>query len=593
MSEEVSKIEAELKEKFGEDTDANLIAECVKVCQLYNLSGENLYWKWESLRMNRHFVHLTLNDLQDIKAMIKRDIDRDNISKRFARGNLSGRQSRGFGRPSMGGAGRPVVAATRSGGLPGTPAKPVRRHDGFDLARMDAGKYPIAGPSRVTFVGPPTDEAARKKRAYRYMYEKVSERSEVLDDRIDHIGELVKSYYDIEELGDPSAVTEEDVTVVGRIVHDAESSSGAVKLNEASLVLESSRMMGSGARVPLRFHLDVKLRRGARHAGGQGMFPGAIVALRGKNGGGGSFLVTEILSLPPLDPPSEAHVKSETSETQFSMFVASGPFTSDADLAYKPLQSLVIKLVAAKPAVVLLVGPFVDAAHPAIKTGEVDVSPQEIFQTELVTRLQEFLDASPGSTVLLVPSVRDVLSDHAVFPQCELPRALCNDPRIRLLPNPARFTLNGVHVAATSVDVLFHLRKEEFFKRATEAPDAMVNLCRHILQQRSFYPIFPVPLDLAHDVNLDVTHSDMLYLSPPDDEGEVEDSADPSRARCAPDVLIVPSRLKHFSKVVDSTVAVNPSFLTKSTYAVVEYAGHGAPGPAKDRTKVEIHRLES
>ena len=28
-----------------------------------------------------------------------------------------------------------------------------------------------------------------------------------MDDRIDHFGDLVKAYYDIEELGDPSAVT--------------------------------------------------------------------------------------------------------------------------------------------------------------------------------------------------------------------------------------------------------------------------------------------------------------------------------------------------------------------------------------------------
>lgn len=90
---------------------------------------------------------------------------------------------------------------------------------------------------------------------------------------------------------------QEEVTVVGRIVHDAESSSGSVKLNEASLVLESSRMMGSGARVPLRFDADVKVRRGVRNGGGQGLFPGAIVALKGKNGGGGSFYVTEILSV--------------------------------------------------------------------------------------------------------------------------------------------------------------------------------------------------------------------------------------------------------------------------------------------------------
>ena len=85
--------------------------------------------------------------------------------------------------------------------------------------------------------------------------------------------------------------------VVGRIVLDSETSSAAVKLNEASLMLESSRMMGSGARVPLRFDPAVNVRRGPRGVGGQGIFPGAIVALKGKNGGGGSFLATEILAV--------------------------------------------------------------------------------------------------------------------------------------------------------------------------------------------------------------------------------------------------------------------------------------------------------
>ena len=55
---------------------------------------------------------------------------------------------------------------------------------------------------------------------------------------------------------------------------------------------------------------------------------------------------------------------------------------------------------------------------------------------------------------------------------------------------------------------------------------------------RSFYPIFPVPLDLSHEVNLDVAHWAGLRLG---GDGAEEDTA--------PDVLITPSRLKHFSKV--------------------------------------------
>ena len=62
-----------------------------------------------------------------------------------------------------------------------------------------------------------------------------------------------------------------------------------------------------------------------------------------------------------------------------------------------------------------------------------------------------------------------------------------------MLPNPSRFSINGVSFAVSSVDVLFHLRKEEYTKRASEIapigdeaqpPDAMGNLCRHVLQQR-------------------------------------------------------------------------------------------------------------
>ena len=37
------------------------------------------------------------------------------------------------------------------------------------------------------------------------------------------------------------------------------------------------------------------------------------------------------------------------------MIVASGPFTADSDLQYRPLQNLITQLKSAKPAVVLLV----------------------------------------------------------------------------------------------------------------------------------------------------------------------------------------------------------------------------------------------
>jgi DNA polymerase alpha subunit B len=64
--------------------------------------------------------------------------------------------------------------------------------------------------------------------------------------------------------------------------------------------------------------------------------------------------------------------------------------------------------------------------------------------------------------------------------------------RIHMLPNPCRFSINGVSFAVTSVDVIVHLKKEEFFKRGEEVdsvpdnsgPDIIAGSCRHLLQQR-------------------------------------------------------------------------------------------------------------
>ena len=154
-----------------------------------------------------------------------------------------------------------------------------------------------------------------------------------------------------------------------------------------------------------------------------------------------------------------------------------------------------------------------DSSHPKIRIGDLDVTPSNLLQANFATRLKNFLDTSPGSMVLLVPSVRDLISNHAAFPQPELspnifpvhpvrpPHAkiflywytICK--RLHLLPNPARFTINDITFATTSVDSLFHLRKEEYFKRALDVEpldpaaddlpdDAMAGLIRHLLLQR-------------------------------------------------------------------------------------------------------------
>lgn len=189
--------------------------------------------------------------------------------------------------------------------------------------------------------------------------------------------------------------------------------------------------------------------------------------------------------------------------------------------------------------------------------------------------------------ILLVPSISDILSDHPVLPQSELSVASLSDYRIRCLPNPSQFSINGVTFAASSVDVLFHLRNQELMQRGQEVEptpsttgtshDPISNACRHILQQRSFYPLFPVPAEFTSEVNLDMSHSEGLRL--------LTDSQPH-----APDVLVLSSKLKHFSKVVESTTTINPSFATKGTYATITVSDTQRP-TLRERIQCEILKL--
>ncbi|KAG1717564.1 DNA polymerase alpha/epsilon subunit B-domain-containing protein [Suillus lakei] len=563
-----------------EDSEA-LVNECVSICQMYNLTAEDLQYKWEALSYGKGqtILRFTRDSAADVKAQIQREIQAKNassVSKSAAATSLTRGKLAKFAGVNARGLTGPLKAAAQPpkalfGGMASVPVKLEQDFDG-----------PIASSSRVTFAGP---KEGRQNRAYRYMYETLNERSETLDTQLDGFGELIlKHYRDVGQLGHPGVFSEESCVVVGRIVLDAEASGPGVKLNDQSLILEASRAHGDGLRVPLQLAPDLKIRGGYKGLGGVGLFPGAIVALKGRNGGGGYFIASEILAIPAmpasLAPPSNV-------AASFDMCIACGPFTPDANLDYKPWRTLINNLKASKPAVVLLLGPFVDTTHSYIQDGMIDETPSDIFKRQFITPLRDFLSQSSTSTVLLVPSVNDIISDHAVFPQCELGDEFSGDPRIRLLPNPARFSLNGISFAVCSVDVLYHLRKEEYFRRGEEvdsivcepeaAGDPMSNLSRYVLQQRSFYPIFPVSLDVAHEVNLDVSHSAELRVAEsPDDPG--------------PDVMVLPSRLKHFSKIVDNSVVVNPSYLTKGTYATLSYSGQGTGFP-QDRISADIARL--
>lgn len=195
---------------------------------------------------------------------------------------------------------------------------------------------------------------------YRYMFEKTSERSATLDGLIDDFAERMQDAYGMAEIGDPSALSAETVFVVGRIISAATDSG---KPTEGSLSLETSRALGDGKRTPIRFSPDVKVRGNAPGARGFGLFPGALMAFMGRNGGGGVFQVDEVLLPPPSDmlrSPASDLVRYQhrlLSGRSASLIVAAGPFTLDTNLAYEPFEALMDVVKADRPDLLVLVSP--------------------------------------------------------------------------------------------------------------------------------------------------------------------------------------------------------------------------------------------
>ena len=55
-----------------------------------------------------------------------------------------------------------------------------------------------------------------------------------------------------------------------------------------------------------------------------------------------------------------------------------------------------------------------------MKSGGSDKSSGELFQEHILGNLKSLLDHSPETQVYLIPSTRDMLSNHIVFPQSDV-----------------------------------------------------------------------------------------------------------------------------------------------------------------------------
>ncbi|KAL3472874.1 DNA polymerase alpha subunit B N-terminal-domain-containing protein [Aspergillus californicus] len=596
---------------------ADILAELQSIMRVHGIPAQELFYRWESycLRMGSEETKLDLDTVRLFKRDVQENLERQargrhQVEKRggpapraaAAAGGAVGGDVFGmldgltpgrvqhsaskrkaefsspamakFGRPEKGDSPRGVKAG---GAVEGPQSVPFleRQNPGQTVEtinqHLSLPETPMAPFSEARIR--PAANTDMKKFGYKPMAMRLSEASEILDDRIDEFTAIFEKKYEKEDVtfGSAAAQSTSEVVAVGRIASDATEG----KLNPASLVLETSRRTGAGKRVPLNVDSIPSAN----------FFPGQMVALLGINASGKYFSVKEVLP-PPLLPAASSTVSTiegtnerieEAGPSPLNVMIASGPYTPDDNLEFEPLREICQKAAESYADGLILMGPFLDIEHPLLASGDFDLPVTDGFDPDTATLttvfrhcisapLQKLAAEVPSITILLVPSVRDAVSKHVSWPQEQLPKKELGLPRqARMLSNPVTFSLNETVIGMCSHDVLYELRREEALHGKPREANLLTRLSKYLIEQRHFLPIFPP--------------SSRDALPKPGIEGGLATGAalDVSYAKLGewwnvrPDILIVPSMLPPFVKVVDSILTINPGTLSKrrapGTYA--------------------------
>ncbi|KAK5654786.1 hypothetical protein OQA88_6822 [Cercophora sp. LCS_1] len=648
----------ELTERFGggKPLRSDVVNVLRSIMRLYELSVEDMWFKWDAycIKLDTDGTSVSIDTLHSFKQDLQDQLERSNRTQAQVKtekrvgatprtvaknnsdvfGMLDGLTTPAPGRSAKAASARrkqletPSVSRVKAepmssplkledrlndlGAIP--PSSFHDRQNPGEVIEIFNEKLPAPEPPIAPFGEPRiklTAASDQKKLGYKTLAMKLSEAAEILDDRIEEFSKLVVEYHKLDEsvLGSAARQGTTDIVAVGRIACD----SAEGKLNAASLVLETSRSTGNGFRIPL----DLKKLRGYQ------FFPGQIVAFKGSNASGREFTVTEVLEVPLLPNAAstaaelEAHrdrfrggpdaMDSDNDPSPLNIIFASGPYTADDNLDFEPLHALCDRAADTYADALVLAGPFIDSEHPLIASGDFDLPddlPLEpdtatmatVFRFLISPALKRLEAANPHITIMLVPSVRDVVAKHVSWPQEPFTRQGLNlSKAVKIVGNPMTVNMNETVLGISSQDILWDLRQEELVGGRPNDPEILSRVCRYVLEQRHYFPVFP-PSDRRR---LPKTGAG----APPGAVLDVSYLKLGEMVKLRPDVLILPSALPPFSKTVDNVLVINPGFLSKrrgaGTYARMtlyppDVAGLGAglyPHKIFERARVEITRI--
>lgn len=194
------------------------------------------------------------------------------------------------------------------------------------------------------------------------------------------------------------------------------------KMNQTSVVIEGSSASCGGARI------NVDLRSLKSKNMPFSLFPGQIVAIEGMNPTGRSIVANRICegAAHECNKSSVKDLRHYHYETQdgspVKVLTACGPFTTSDNLEYQPFIDLIHVIMEQSPDVVILAGPFVDARHKSIISGNLQLEVEEdvhqivpheaLFANKICALIEEMYEMKEGmeTQFVLVPSLEDTVA---------------------------------------------------------------------------------------------------------------------------------------------------------------------------------------
>jgi DNA polymerase alpha subunit B len=597
-----------------EELDSKVFEEFQTIAKSYKLEADELYYKYDAFAIkNQLSIIPNLVDLNGFSNQIAKDFRKS--SKMLTKETIQLKAAKVLKTPQKYNQGLHLLSSPPVGGSAFSPVEKLRvknENKGSAVKVLNGHiKDEFNHETTVTVNLFPGQQTS----GYRYMYERLSEKGDLLNERINVFANLLgptilqDAEYSNENGSDlnnnpeiqdycwlfahPKVISQKEQYYVGRITSD--SLVDGTPLNIYSVLLESSTAFG-GARVKLEFPSEILQKDDFD------LFPGQIICVKGNNFSGDLIKITRIVAIPDLPSPTTTALEYKqyykNDEKVTNIVFCSGPFTKRNKLDFSPLDEFVSAMEETNPDVIILSGPFVDVDHVSIQNGLIDLDVFEIFSQFITPKLIKLSNLKKGIQVALIPSQQDSCLEWVAFPQPPLGSSISNtyenlsklnllDPNgntpFKLFPNPVQFTINEIVISITKADVISDMVRQQVSQK-----QRFQKCFKNILNQRHFYPIFPP----NKKVNLDSTRA---LLS---------NTGDPCVLGIKPDILIAPSTMHYFADIIDDVICINPQkstlgnnlgFYTRLQVCTLEHKlmaeSDVFENCCSQRTKVEIIQL--